>query len=183
MEYTTLDNLKEYLGITDTSKDIILSKIITRVSTIFDNYLWRNLEKQTYEEYIDINDDLVIVSYWPVIDILELKDEGGNNINYKRIDENLIFLEEKYNWTVYIKYDAWFNNLSEIQDIEQACLEYCNIMYNQTPWSKTDYNVKSKSIEWLSISYFWPNELKSNTELLDYKQVLDKYKVFKPLLA
>lgn len=182
MEYTTLDNLKQHLWITDTSQDTFLSRIITRITAIFDAYLWRNLWITTYEEYYDLEDDLIITTFWPIRTIQELKDENNNPISYKRINWNLIFLEEEINWTIYIKYTAWYNDLSEIQDVEQACLEACKNVYNQ---AKNQWQVKSKSIEWLSISYFSSQELSWwwMQEILNYQKILDKYKAFKPLIV
>lgn len=45
MEYTTLANLKAYLGVTDTSRDPELTALITTATSIIDIELGYNLEE------------------------------------------------------------------------------------------------------------------------------------------
>lgn len=181
MEYTTLDELKVYLWITDNTYDSVLQKIIKRVSLQFDRYIWRNLWVKTYEEYIDINNDnLIIVSNWPIVSVLNIEDLDWNYLEEKRINWNFIFLEEDFEWNLKIQYTAWYNS-DDILDVEQACLEVCNDLWSQTPTTENDSNVKSKKIESLSISYFSKEEMRRWN--VNWRETLNNYKTFTPLIA
>lgn len=182
MEYTTLDELKIYLWIDDTTHDVALWKLIKRVSIQFDRYLWRNLWIEEYTEYIDLyNDNLIIVWNWPITEVVNIEDIDWNYIDHKRINGNLVFLEENYAWTLKIIYKAWYASLDDILDIEQACLEVCNDLWNNTPTTENDSNVKTKKIESLSISYFSKEEMRKWT--INWRETLDNYKTFSPLIA
>jgi len=111
MEYTALDTLKETLWIeqTDTSKDNLLKRLIKTISKQFDNYLGFSLWENTYKQYVRSNGDFIIVDYIPVTKILTIRKENpaGEEIKYTRIDEQIIYLDTAYIWTIYIEYKAW----------------------------------------------------------------------------
>lgn len=180
MEYTTLDNLKTTLWITltDTSKDILLSRLIKTISKQFDNYLGFSLWKKLYKQYLTCHWDFIVVDYIPVIDIVALKKENpaGIDLIKTRIDEQIIYLENEYNWTVYIEYNAWYSDLTNLSDVENACIELCVLTYNDTPASWSESNVKSKKIDTLSKTFFTKEErLNSWGYQMNYKEILDNY--------
>ena len=184
MEYTTLENLKEFLWITDTTFDIVLPKIIKRCTAQFDKYLWRNLGVSTYTSYVPTDaDDLIIVDYAPITEITQLKDTNTswNTLTYERIDANIIYLENEHTWTIFIEYNSWYGSLDDIPDVEQACLEVCNDIWNWTPASWNDATVKSKKIETLSKTYFTKSEM-DWWNWMDWRETLDNYKIFNPYL-
>lgn len=181
MKYTTLTNLKSFLGINTSDYDTQLQNLIDRVSKQFDNYLWRNLWINTYIDYVDISDDtLVIVNYWPIVSISSIQDEDWNTIEYKRTDGNMIFLKESFDWIIKIEYDAWYSSIDDILDVEQSCLEVCSDLWGQTPSNENEDNVKSKKIETLSKTYFSKQEMRAWN--IDYRETLDNYKIFSPVM-
>lgn len=182
MEYTTLANLKEYLGITDTSFDVVLAKVIKRCTQQFDKYLWYNLENKKYTEYIMVDDDdIIIVNIWPVKDIVKLTQDNvdWSDVTYTRIDGNIIYMPEKHDWTLYIEFNAWYDDLASIQDVEQACLEVCGDIWDNTPTSWNEANIKSKKIETLSKTYFSKDEMAWGN-WVDFRETLDNYKTLNP---
>jgi len=184
MEYTTLATLKEYLGITDTASDTLLTNTIKRVTRQFDKYLGRNLGTKEYIEYIDCEDDnIIIISKWPLDSITEIKseDSSGSDLTVKRTDGNIIYLENSYDGTVYVKYDAGYNDLGDILDVEQSCLEVCNGLWNDTPVSGGESNIKSKKIETLSKTYFSKKEM-SEGNSVDFRETLDNYVSLNPVM-
>lgn len=180
MEYTTLPTLKTALNITDTSKDVLLSRLIKTISKQFDNYLGFSLWKKLYKQYLTSHGDFIVVDYIPVIDILTLKAENpaGNDLVKIRTDEQIVYLDKVYNWTVYIEYNAWHTDLTDLSDVENACIELCILTYNDTPASWSESNVKSKKIDTLSKTFFSKKEmLDSGGYQMNYKEILDNYRL------
>ncbi len=185
MEYTTLEALKEYLGITDDSFDTVLEKVIKRCTQQFDKYLGRNLGEKEYTEYIVVDgDDLIIVANGPItsVSIIKYNDANGENITLKRTDWNIMYLEESVDATVYVTYDAWYESLDDILDVEQACLEQCKDLWDNTPASGNESNIKSKQIETLSKSYFSKDDM-AGGDGVSFRETLDNYKIFNPLIV
>jgi len=182
MEYTTVKTLKETLGIdsSDTSKDTLLERLIKTISKQFDNYLGFSLWENIYKQYIRSNWDFIIVDYIPVNSILTIRKENPawEEIKYTRIDEQIIYLEKSYIWTIYIEYKAWFTTLDDIPDVENACIELCVLTYKDTPVSWSESNVKSKKIDTLSKTFFSKKEmLDSWGYQMNFKEVLDNYRL------
>jgi len=185
MEYTTNANLKEYLGITDTSFDVVLEKVIKRCTQQFDKYLGRNLETKKYTEYIVVDqDDIMIVEFWPIKDIVALKydNDSWSDVSYTRIDGNIIYLPSEHDATLYNEYNSWYDDLASIQDVEQACLEVCKDLWDNTPTSWNEANIKSKKIETLSKTYFSKDEMAWGI-WVDFRETLDNYKTLNPLIV
>jgi hypothetical protein len=76
MEYTNLTNLKLYLNITGDTLNTELTNIIKAVSGQFDLYLGRNLETNTFIEYIDIEEVKEILTDYKI-----------NSIDYVKLDD------------------------------------------------------------------------------------------------
>lgn len=162
MQYTTVENLKAYLGVQDNSQDTLLEQVIKRCTHQFDRYLGRNLEKTAYTQYVDCDDDdFVIVANGPIKTITKLKydDANGADISHKRTDGNIIYLSSEVEGTVYVEYEAGFDTIDDITDVEQACLEACKDLWDNTPASGNEANIKSKQIETLSKTYFSKDEM------------------------
>lgn len=185
MEYTTLENLKTYLGIADNSLDTALANVIKRCTQQFDKYLGRNLETKAYTEYFVCDwDDLVIVSNGPIKSITAIKVDNstGSSVSHTRFDGNIIYLSEEFDGTLYIEYNAWYDALDDIWDVEQACLEVCKDIWDNTPASGNEANIKSKQIETLSKTYFSKDEMAWGN-WVDFRETLDNYKTFTPLIV
>jgi len=181
MEYTTLVWIKAYLGITDTSSDTTLTKIIKIVTEQFDKFLGRNLETDTYEEYFDFNSEKIVLTKYPIIDLLELKENNtdGSDLSIKRTWSVAVYLEGAVSWDIFIKYTAWYDDLSDIPDVEQACLEVCTNMWKTTPASWNLTNIKSEKVWELSQSFFSKDEMAGWINF-SYKTTLKNYKPINP---
>lgn len=186
MNYTTLENLKTFLNISDNSQDVLLNKLIERVTAKFDSFLDRNLETETYVFYEELNRNKDVYLQFPFKDI--------NNVSVKKDDSNweeiplsllskwyvLKFKDYPYTWIVCVSYTSWFDTLNEIQDVEQACLNEISKIYLSSGENINNSLVKSEKIEWLSITYQTNEEKSVNSNSFDYKEVLRKYASFKP---
>lgn len=179
MQYTTLANLKEYLGIEDTTRDNILNKIITKTTKLFDKYLWQNLWEKTYWEFLwEIFDDYVLFpSKTPISSVTEVRVDDIPVI-VKRFIEDIIYLNESMTWEVFIEYKAGFKTLDEIADVEEACLKLCKKIYLEISWEANE-NIKSEKIDDLQVTYFSENE---KDKSFNYTEILDRYRANTPNL-
>lgn len=84
---------------------------------------------------------------------------SGSPISYTRTDGNIIYLSGEYDGTVYVEYKAGYEYIDAILDVEQACLETCKDIWDNTPASGNEANIKSKQIDILSKSYFSKDEM------------------------
>lgn len=185
MEYTTLSKLKAYLGITGSEFDGILGNVITRTTKQFDKYLGRNLEAKDYTEYMVLDgDDIAIVSSGPINSVVEVRFENdqGDIITPKRFDGSIIYFSEEIDGEIYVKYNAGFANMDDLGDVEQSCLEVCKDLWDNTPASGNEANIKSKQIETLSKSYFSKDEMAGGIGV-SFRETLDNYKNFTPLIV
>lgn len=185
MQYTTVVKLRTYLGIQGTDQDSLLDLVIKRATAQFDKYLGRNLQKTTYTEYLSVDGDtLLVVDKWPIKEIKKLKQEdvNGADISYKRTDGNIIYLTGEVDGTVYVEYDWGFESLDDLGDVEQACLEVCKDLWDNTPASGNEANIKSKQIETLSKTYFSKDEMAGGISVT-FRETLDNYKTFNPLIV
>lgn len=186
LEYTTLETLKAHLDIAvaDTSKDALLNRLIKTVTAQFDKYLWFSLWETTYKQYLTAYGDCIITDHDNIttIDVFKKYNPSWDALLHSRIDWQIIYLEEVFNDTVYIEYKAWYTDLTEIQDVEQACIEICTLTYNDGPTSGAETNVKSKKIETLSKTFFNKDEM-SGWIQMNFREVLDMHKsnIYNPL--
>lgn len=180
MEYTNITNLKSYLEISDNSEDLLLSEIIKKTTKLFDNYLWQNLWEKTYWEYIwEVFDDYVLFpKNTPIQSITEVRvDEYSTPI--KRFIEDIVYLKYPVTGEVFMEYKAWYQSISDIPDVEEACQKVCKGLYEEIK-SVNNSKIKSEKIDELSITYFSNSEKWKDT--FDYKEVLDRYRNLQPNL-
>lgn len=185
MQYTTLATLKTYLWIDWDWQDAVLTNVIKRATAQFDKYLGRNLQKTTYTEYISCEDDkMLVANFWPVASVVSITydDESGATIDHQRVDGNIVWLKNEVDGTVCLKYEGGYTNLDAIPDIEQACLEVCKDLWDNTPASGNESNIKSKQIETLSKTYFSKDEMAGGIGV-SFRETLDNYKIFNPLIV
>jgi hypothetical protein len=76
-----------------------------------------------------------------------------------------------------ISYKSWFDSLSDIPEIENACLEVCNNIY-QRGYDNNNWNIQTIKVGELTKTFFanWQNNFD-----FDYLTVLNNYKILKPL--
>lgn len=185
MQYTELETLKTYLGISDNSFDDALTNVIKRCTQQFDKYLGRNLETKAYTEYVVCDeDDIIIVANGPIKSITAIKTDNVNwsSISYTRFDGNIVYFPESLDGTIYLEYSAGYDTLEDIADVEQACLEVCKSIWDNTPASWNEANIKSKQIETLSKTYFSKDEMAWG-DWVNFRETFDNYKTFNPLIV
>ena len=173
MKYAKIEDIKKSLNIKDWKNDELIQRLIDAVSKAFDKYIWYNLGVRTYGQILKNNtwENVLFPSYSPIKGINELKEEG-KNVKIKKIIDDIIYLEESVFGDVFIEYEAWYSDLSEIKDVEEACIKTALNLYKvYIQW----WEVRNKSIDGINISYI---EAKTNKEdLLDVKNILDQYKI------
>lgn len=185
MQYTTLSTLKEYLGITANTFDTPLTNIIKRCTQQFDKYLGRNLWLEDYTGYFVVDgDNIVIVSNGPIVEINVVKynNASWSDVAFTRFDGNIIYFPEELDGTLYIEYGAGYETLADIGDVEQACLEVCKDIWDNTPASGNEANIKSKQIETLSKTYFSKDEMAGGSAV-SFRETLDNYRTFTPIIV
>lgn len=150
-QFTTLANLKEYLGITETGDDTFLQHIINRVSKKIENsYCNRKFAAQDWTEYYkgDGTNRLLLRQY-PINQIYSIYDDvdrqwpssSAKDISAVAISYQTsgliqlvgdIFINADL-WSFYqlenikITYNAGFATIPE--DLEEACIKYCAVEY------------------------------------------------------
>lgn len=74
MALATVAQLKEYLGVTGTSDDALLTRVLAAAETFFYTMLQRNsLEVGAFTQTLDgTGKDYVMVSYWPIVTLTSL---------------------------------------------------------------------------------------------------------------
>lgn len=187
MEYTTLATLKQYLGISNNTYDVILADLIKRGSDMLSTELWDDIGKKTVTRRHDsYGSNRVILEYAPneVINV-----EHTNNNWYNRtpveidyVDWYTIYLKKSYckgSKVFKVTYTKWYDTVP--QDIETFFLKYVSILWSSYNLNKKQAKeVKSKKIDILTVTYFWPNELASRdgNAYADYELIKNKYRVF-----
>ncbi len=184
MEYTTLANLKTRLWITDTAEDAYLQSIITQTTRIMDNYIWCNLELADYEEYVvnNFSSKTLFFPNKPIVSISEILDFNGEDItsNIRRYNINIVYLDVETEGEVKAKYSAWYENLSDIPDVETVCLDFCSEAYRLNASGKEELAIKQRKVEDLSVTYFSRKETEEGSvvrEKTSFETILDNYRV------
>jgi len=76
MAWTTLAKVKEYLGITGTADDTLLTDLLTRLQEAADSYLDRKIEQASYtEQYDGDGTDRLLTRQWPIISVTSVYDD------------------------------------------------------------------------------------------------------------
>lgn len=135
MAIITNTDLKEYLKITGTSQDALLTKICNRAQEIIEGYLRRKIEQATYtSELHDGGVAFIVTKNRPIISIASLKDNGtavdsSKYVVYK--ESGIVALKSGYFTSgpqkVEITYDAGYATVPEL--VKQAALEVAQLIY------------------------------------------------------
>lgn len=113
---------------------------------------------------------------------LKFDDENGADIPVKRKDWNMVYFQSAVDGTVFVEYQAWYDTIDDLLDVEQACLEMCKELWDSTPSSGNEVNIKSKQIETLSKTYFSRDEMAWWIGI-NFRETLDNYKSFIPMIV
>lgn len=191
MQYTNLENLKNFLWISDNNSDEKLEKIIDRATNMINSTIWQSLKKQILSERVNWNWNKKIYLKNKANKILKISDKNGINYKVDFIDWYIIFLEntaKKWEKNILVEYEFGFDETPA--DVEEICLDLCSIFSSEENifWKNSenivDKNIKTKKLWELMITYFWETEkkiLNSKEALSPAKnilKILEKYKKF-----
>lgn len=99
------------------------------------------------------------------------------------IERGIVYFNQvipKWRKNLELSYERWFDAVPT--DFKMFFLKYCKEMWNIL--KNGEKNVKTKKIEWLSVTYFSPSEIidwKKSDKLSDFSYILEKYKNFNPI--
>jgi uncharacterized phiE125 gp8 family phage protein len=147
MALTSLANVKEYLGISGTTYDALLTNLITRMEAFIERYCDRPFAQTTYtDEKYDgeyNNGGLLLLNHWPLISVASLYDDldcdytsstlidSDDYLTY--LDEGIIRLKNGVEFNegdqnIKITYDAGVTSVPA--DLEQATIEMVAEKFN-----------------------------------------------------
>lgn len=186
--YSNLAQFKTYLGITDDSKDWILTNFLNSAYDIINNYLGvKSLLVWDYEELIDergiYSNNYGLFFYVknkPVNTVIEINGEaysGTKWVDYLVVNDRELIFKQLPGTTMgflKIKYNAWFQTAPN--DLQLAEMMLASGLYQQhgNEWVSS-YKLWDESI------VFWSkasNDGDSDLAYFKVKTLLDKYKNF-----
>lgn len=179
---TSLDDLKEYIGLTTGDHDLLLENLIDRATDLFETYCDRKFAAAAYTEYHDGRGlDKLFPKQWPVNSVTSIHDDsdwtwGADTLidagDYRIAHDGYIqmktstFSDDVQN--VKIVYNGGYSTIPE--DLAQACIEQAAWMFKQSPEGSALLGVSAKSFPDGSVSYT-TRDLLSQVTL-----VLEKYR-------
>jgi hypothetical protein len=178
-DMTTLDNVKQYIGVSSTDDDALLSRLITAVSEGFESCLNRVISSAQYTELRDGNGkQAMMFANMPATAVSSVKVNGVSipaapditSYGY-RFDESLLTLNgatfEKGRRNIEIAYTAGY--VTTPKDLEQACIEVVALRYKE----RDRIGHQSKSIGGENVTFITAEAPKSVLVALDwYKKVV-----------
>ena len=186
MSYTSLINLKDYLGISvaSTADDPLLTDLLTRAEGIIDAYTGRHFEAETATKYFTIDDidgqDLNLWGY-DLLTVTKLINGDGVEIasgSYRLFPRNdnpkwMIRLDEDQSWN-FTDSDSeisvagtWGYSATAPADITHACIRLAAFLYRQ---KDTSADIDRPMVTGDGVTIM-PSGLPS-----DVQKLLDRYK-------
>jgi len=179
-DLVTLDEVKDFYGkFGSTSQDDdLLEDIITRISTLIESYINKNIKSRKYTEYYDgIGVSNLVTNQSPIISVDSIysdttwvwPSDSTIGVDDYRIHENkthVVFLTtlSKGSQNIKIIYTAGYDTVPE--DIKQACITEVV----RTHKNRQEVDVLSKTLSDGSVTY------SAKELLLQTKMILNKYK-------
>lgn len=158
-DLTTLPRVKEWLAITATTNDAMLSRLISAASDYIETYLSRNIPLTSYQSYRDgTGGRRLMFRNYPVVALTKLSIDGqdiprsvGGTPGYV-FTETSVALVGGYVFTrgasnVYLEYSAGHSPIPN--EIEQACIDLVALRYRE----REHVGITSKSLAGESVTY------------------------------
>lgn len=181
----TLENLKTYLKISDTSQDNQLNLAITNATWFLEAYLWYSLELDEakiaifywYSSEFELN-----FSHINAVSKIETTDDEFTDLwtEYTMTNNSKVFLDR---WLVKtrnslwpitrITYSFWYDDTSCPDDLANILYDIAAMSFKNM-WTIGLWELSSETVDWDQISYkaiSWT--LSDNSRIL-----LDKYKLY-----
>ena len=186
MNYASLTNLKDYLGISiaSTADDPLLTDLLTRAEGIIDAYTGRRFEAETATKYFTIDDidrqNLYLWGY-DLLSVTKLTNGDGVEIasdKYRLFPRNdnpkwMIRLDEEQSWN-FTDADSeisvagtWGYSATAPADITHACIRLAAFLY---PQKDTSADIDRPMVTGDGVTIM-PSGLPS-----DVQKLLDRYK-------
>jgi len=192
----TLEEFKNevWISLSDNSKDEQLNLTIKRISEIIEWYLWYSLDQTTAIEYYD---EWIVNFVWLQREITDLNSiiisevSDWTNYSVDYFEWRIAYLSSDTIWgKLKIQYQTWYLNSDSLPaDLKWVALSWWITSYNNListqSWNSWDLEVKTKKLWSLSLTYFSPKEISTNSvnwndtsnwQPSDYR-ILDKYKL------
>lgn len=174
---TTLSKLKEYLGVTSTTDDVLMNRLIAGASTWFNNQVGLDIVATIYQQ---VNDGegtrSVILKHFPITSVSSVVVDGVTIPQRTSVTgsgwvlkANNVSLTPDYSFTdglqnVVITYTAGYDVIP--YDVEQAVIEMAAMRYRE----RTRIGVMSNTVGGESVSY------QTVTIPVSVQSVVDSYK-------
>lgn len=137
-DLTSLANVKTWLGVTTSTDDTLLSRLISAGSDYIQAWLNRDLTLQTYASYRDGGDGTrMMFRNYPVVSVTQVKIDnllipasvaGSNGYVYTETSLSLIGYRFTRGYSnVFLNYQAGYSSIPN--EIEQACIELVSLRY------------------------------------------------------
>lgn len=191
---TTLDRLKTFMSISDTSHDTLLTSLIDSVSNFITGYCDRPFQLATYtnEIYDGSGIDTLLLKSYPIVSVTKLEERAGsdNISNWYTIGSYLYFVKSQagiiqlssgifkklpqlYRLTYSAGYDFDTAGTKTLESVGLGDLEYAvwKLVTNAFNDAKTSSKVQSESIGNYSVTY--RRDLGTDPEI---KGILDSYR-------
>lgn len=158
----TLQEVKNYLDITDSDSDTVLTQLLAAADAYIKTYTNRNLESDTFTEYKNGKGELeLLLNEYPVTTLTSFQYNSGTLSTpvWSDFDEDSYKLDPEpwkiwqvsplVKWLQNIKliYTAWF--ITAPKDLSQAAVQLTAFYFN---WKESD-GIKSENVDWVSLSY------------------------------
>ena len=178
-DLTTLPRVKEWLSITNTTNDALLSRLISSASDYIETYLSRRIATAQYQSYHDGHGGrrLVLRDY-PVRSVTTLKVSGvavppsvGGAPGFVHSDTSVTlvggYVFEKGANSVYLEYVAGYDTIPN--EIEQACIDLVSLRYRE----RDRIGITSKSLAGESVTFSTREFSEAvGSTLVQYKRVV-----------
>jgi len=172
-DLTVLTNVKDYLDLTETTKDTLLARLITAASTWIKSWTNRDFTSQSYTQTLDGNDAAgIMLDQYPVTAVSAISVDGAAvDLSTVAWDGALLMLTDGSTFdlgtrNVVVTYTAGFPAVPA--DIEQACIEIVAWRYTE----RQRIQQSSKSMGGEVVSFQTAEAPKSTMVLLSqYKRV------------
>lgn len=184
MDYTTVANLKSYLGITDTSRDAELTALIATAKSLVNIELGYDLTLNA-AVVIRVNwmgkNRVVLPQKVNSVSKVEVRDTGSNTWRELTVDFLdgivLYLLEDIANGVQNVRITCSRGYAEVPADFERGFISYCAQLL-QKQAQDTEGQIQNKKLDGLSITYFAPSEFEGNADLVGFQKLLKHYKSF-----
>lgn len=142
MDYVSLEDLREYLGVTDNTQDNILNRLVLSAVEFCEHYCDRKFARADYTDIFSGNNlNYHMCKQWPVISVASADCEGLS-VAVKAVDGRKAYVNRVFNrgsMNCTMSYTAGYEVLPS--DLQQAIIELASHYYKQ----KENINLASKN--------------------------------------